>query len=108
MGKTIYERMFDLKPSIVAGHPYTTAQGGARLHIDVLEAMREAAPFHVDMLSLLDRAGQKAAEMLGAEAAFITSGACAGLTLAAAAVMTGRDFTLMEQLPDTENPVRIR
>jgi len=33
--------------------------------------------------------------------AFITSGASAGLTLASAAVMTGKDVRLMEQLPNT-------
>ena len=105
---TVYEEMFGLKPCIIAAYPYGTKQGGARLHPEVVEAMRRGATEVVDMHELLERASQKVAEMIGAEAAFITSGACAGLTLSAAAVMTGTDVRLMEQLPDTENPVKMK
>jgi L-seryl-tRNA(Ser) seleniumtransferase len=92
----------------MAGNPYPTPLGGARLHPEVAEAMREAAGYNIDMHQLLERAGKKIADMVGVEAAFITSGACAGLTLAAAAVMTGPDVRLMEQLPDTEHPVNMK
>ena len=108
MEKTIYERMFGLKSCIVGAYPYGTKQGGARLHPEVVQAMGEAASYNIEMPQLLERAGQKVAEMLGVEAAFITSGASAGLTLASAAVMTGKDVRLMEQLPDTEYPVKMK
>jgi len=92
----------------MAGNPYPTPLGGARLHPEVVEAMSEAAGHNIDMHQLLDRAGKKISEMIGVEAAFITSGACAGLALAAAAVMTGSNIRLMEQLPDTEYPMKIK
>jgi L-seryl-tRNA(Ser) seleniumtransferase len=63
--------------------------------------MAEAAAYNIDLPRLPERAGQKIAEMVGVEVAFITSGASAGLTLASAAVMTGKDVRLMEQLPNT-------
>lgn len=105
---SIYERLFDLKPCIVSSYPYGSKQGGARLHPEVVEAMSEAANYTVDMFELLDRAGQKIADMLGVEAAFITSGACAGLALASAAVMTRSDVRLMEQIPNTEYPIKMK
>lgn len=70
---------------------------------EVAEAMYEAAKsgWLVDISELLKKAGEKIAELCGAEAAFITSGATAGLTLSAAACMTGKDTVKMRQLPDT-------
>jgi len=106
--ETVYGRMFGLEPCIIAGYPFGTKQGGARLHPEVIEAMREAAAYTVDVHKLLEWAGEKVAKMVGAEAAFITSGACAGLTLATAAVMTGKDVRLMAQLPNTDSPVKIK
>jgi L-seryl-tRNA(Ser) seleniumtransferase len=106
--KTIYERKFGLKPLVIAAYPFGTKQGGGIMHPEVVEAMKEAAPYNVNVVELLERAGQKIAEMVGAEAAFITSGACAGLTLASAATMTGLDVRLMEQLPNTEYPVKMK
>jgi len=105
---SIYERMFGIKPCIIAAYPFGSKQGGARLHPEVVEAMAEAAAYNVDMHELLKSASEKIAEMLGVEAAFITAGACAGLTLASAAVMTREDVRLMEQLPETEHPVKMK
>ena len=85
---SIYERMFGIKPCIIATYPFGSKQGGARLHTEIVEAMAEASSYNVDMLELLQAAGEKIADMLGVEAAFITPGACAGLTLSSAAVMT--------------------
>jgi len=39
MAKTIYERMFGLKPCIIASYPYATRNGGARLHPEVVESI---------------------------------------------------------------------
>ena len=46
-------------------------------------------------------AGQRIAELTGAEAGLVTAGAAASLTLAAAACLAGDDFARMDRLPDT-------
>ena len=63
-----------LEPIIQAGGP-TTMYSGTRPRTEVLEAMREMAESFVLMDELLLSAGEKIAEMLGVEAATITSGA---------------------------------
>jgi L-seryl-tRNA(Ser) seleniumtransferase len=53
------------------------------------------------MEELQEAAGKVVADVTGAEAAFVTGGACAALALSAAACMTGTDVEKMEALPDT-------
>jgi L-seryl-tRNA(Ser) seleniumtransferase len=65
----------------------------------VLEAMAEANNYFVDMYELNIAAGQKAAELLGAEAALITCGGFSGLILGMAACLTGKDPKKIEALP---------
>ncbi len=62
--------------------------------------MQEANRYYVDMKELLDKTGQIIAELLGAEAAYVTPGCCAALALGAAACMAGSDPEKMERLPD--------
>jgi L-seryl-tRNA(Ser) seleniumtransferase len=62
--------------------------------------MAEAAKSFVDLNQLLAKAGQYVAGLLGVEAAYITSGAAAGLTLSTAACITGADPAKIRQLPD--------
>lgn len=78
-----------------------TRLGGNRLAPGVAEAIREAAGANVHMDELQARAGPVLAEITGAEAGYVTSGAAAGLTLAAAACMAGLDPAAMDRLPDT-------
>lgn len=80
---------------------YSTKLGGCRLPIPVLDAMRSAAESCVRMEDLQEAASAVIAEVTGAEAGIVTSGASAALTLAAAACLTGLDITKMNQLPDT-------
>lgn len=67
-----------------------TAVGGSLMDPDVLDAMREAAASFVDLHVLQRRAGERIAGLLGVEAACVTAGAAAGLTLTAAACMTAQ------------------
>lgn len=106
--KSIYERWFGIKTAIRAGYPYSTAYGNAILSPEVIEAMNEAAMECVNMHELLRESGKVIAEICGAEAAFITSGDCAALTLATAAMMTGTEMAYMEQLPNTEYPYKLK
>jgi len=105
---SVYERWFGVKPIIPLGFPWMSQTGGARLPTEVVEVMSEAAKYKVDMTELLLQAGKTVANIIGAEAAFITSGTCAALTLGTAAVMTGKDIVKMEQLPNTDYPIRLK
>ncbi|HEV2128015.1 MAG TPA: DegT/DnrJ/EryC1/StrS family aminotransferase [Thermomicrobiales bacterium] len=78
-----------------------TRLGGNRVAPEVLDAMVEAAASNVVMDELQQRAGAVIAEVTGAEAGYVVSGAAAGLTLAAAACVAGLDPAAMDRLPDT-------
>jgi L-seryl-tRNA(Ser) seleniumtransferase len=67
----------------------------------VLEAMADASTWFVDLNDLLRKAGQRIADLVGVEAAFITSGAAAGLAISTAACIAGRDPVKRARLPDT-------
>jgi L-seryl-tRNA(Ser) seleniumtransferase len=68
---------------------------------EVVAAISEAARHFVDLDELLEKAGEKIADLIGVEAAFVTSGAAAGLSIATAACMAGPDPRKAMQLPDT-------
>lgn len=89
-----------VKPVINAmGH--VTMLGGSVLSPGVQAAMEAANTLYVPMEELQDKAGATIAQMLGAEAAFVTSGAYAALVLGAAGIMTGDDPDKIARLPDT-------
>ncbi len=78
-----------------------SALGGARMRPEVVAAMRYAAVNKVKMRELHDAVGRRIAELTGAEAAMVTSGATASMVLATAACMTLGDEEKMLRLPDT-------
>jgi D-glucosaminate-6-phosphate ammonia-lyase len=86
---------------IIHGAGTTTRYGGSLMRSETIEAMREAARAFVNIDELNAAAGAAIARMLGAEAAFVTGGAAAGLVLQAAACMTGDDAAKVARLPDT-------
>ncbi len=97
--RTIYDEM-GVRPVINAtGH--ATVLGGSRVSDRVKQAMEEANKQFVVMKELLERSGQVIAGILGAEAAYVTSGCAGALTLSAAAVMTGKDLEKIRRLPRT-------
>jgi L-seryl-tRNA(Ser) seleniumtransferase len=77
-----------------------TRLGGCVMDPAVVAAMAAAAKSFVDLNQLLAKAGQHVAALLGVDAAFITSGAAAGLTLSTAACITGPDPAKIRRLPD--------
>ena len=93
-------RAIGVKPVINASGT-TTTYGGTRLRPEAMEAMNKAATVFVDMKELNRRAGEIVAEITGAEAGFVSSGAAGGLVLQAAACIAGADPARMAQLPDT-------
>jgi L-seryl-tRNA(Ser) seleniumtransferase len=95
----IYEEL-GVKTVINASGPFTKV-GGSLMPSEVVEAMAEASRAFVDIDELLEKAGERIAEIMGVEAAFVTSGAAAGLAVATAACMAGDDRVKAMQLPDT-------
>jgi L-seryl-tRNA(Ser) seleniumtransferase len=95
----IYERLG--VRTIVNAAGAMTRLGGTRMRPEVVAAMAEAAGALVRIDELQAAAGAVIARHTGAEAGYVTCGASAGLTLAAAACMTGLDPARMDRLPDT-------
>lgn len=77
-----------------------TRLGGSRMPPVVLEAMRQAGLQFVEIDELQTKVGARIAALTHNEAAYVTSGAAAGLLLATAACMAGNDQALARQLPD--------
>ena len=79
---------------------HRTVLGGALLAPRVLAAMAAANRYFADMAALLAAAGRQVAELLGCEAAYVTPGCAAALTLGTAACIAGEDAAAMARLPD--------
>jgi len=68
-----------------------TSLGGCRTHPEVVQAMAKIASEFIPLEELHHKAGAHLAKILGVEAAMVTSGAAAGLTLATAACLVRGD-----------------
>ncbi len=85
-----------------------TRIGGSLIRPEAADAMREAANGFAEISELQARASELIRDVTGAEAGYVTSGASAGLTMAAAACIAGDDPEKMRQLPSTDGiPDRI-
>jgi uncharacterized pyridoxal phosphate-dependent enzyme len=78
-----------------------TRLGGSRWTPEVATAVAEASARFVDLDELLEKSGSYVARLIGVEAAYITSGAAAGLVLATAACVAGDNPGRICRLPDT-------
>ena len=95
----VYDRL-GVRP-VINARGMNTMASGSLMPPPVLAAMAEAARAFVDMAELNARAGERIAELIGVEAAHVTSGSAGGLLLAAAACLAGDDPERIRQLPDT-------
>lgn len=93
-------RDLDITTIINAAGTLTTV-GGSLMPEEVLAAMQGAARHYVDMEELHRAAGERIAALVGAPSAHVTSCASAGITVMAAACMTGTDRRLIDRLPDS-------
>lgn len=84
---------------IINANATLTRLGGSLMPPEVLAAMREAAACFVDLAELQRRAGERLAALTHNEAAYISSGAAAGLALATAACVTGPNADLVTRFP---------
>jgi L-seryl-tRNA(Ser) seleniumtransferase len=94
----IYDTL-GVTPIINAAGTNTRLSGGM-MHADVTAAMAEAATACVDIIELQAAASRAIAEVTGAEAGIVTSGASAALLLGAAACLARLDTAAMDALPE--------
>lgn len=95
---TTYEAL-GVRP-VINAYATLTRLGGSLMPPEVIRAMNEAAACFVDLHELQCRMGERIAELTRNEAAYVSSGAAAGLLLATAACITGTDRELMHRFPD--------
>jgi L-seryl-tRNA(Ser) seleniumtransferase len=95
---SIYEEL-GIRP-IINANATLTKLGGSIMPPEVTAAMVEASRCFVDLNELQRRVGEKIAALTRNEAAYVCSGAAAGLTLATAACIAGNDPALIARLPD--------
>ena len=77
-----------------------TTLSGTLMSPEVSKAMEEASKQFVQIHDLQAQVGRRLAELTGADAAFVTSGASAALCLATCAVTAGDDPMKIDRLPD--------
>ena len=90
--------------SMINACNWSTAIGGTYLEPRVLEAMADVSRTFVDLRELLKRAGDRIADLCKVDAAYITVGAAAGITLSVAAAIAGSDPVKWATLPFTDDP----
>ena len=100
-GGTDFYAKLGVRP-VINAWGVATELGGWTPSPVVVQAMEEAGKHQVEMVDLLERSGDFIADLLGVEAAYVTSGAAAGQALGVAACMAGSDPGKIARLPDTE------
>jgi L-seryl-tRNA(Ser) seleniumtransferase len=90
--------MFGVRTIINAAGPVTSL-GGTVLSKEVTDAMSAASRSYVDLNELYTAAGARLAELTRSQAAMVTCGASAAMTLAAAACLAGDDKDKVAALP---------
>ncbi|MBC8355109.1 MAG: aminotransferase class V-fold PLP-dependent enzyme [Planctomycetes bacterium] len=88
--------------TIINASGTVTRLGGSAMSETVLDAYQDAAREWVPLEQLQAAASKMIAQVTGAEAGLVTSGAAASLTLGTAAILARYDLSRMEQLPNTE------
>jgi uncharacterized pyridoxal phosphate-dependent enzyme len=88
-----------VRPFINAAGTYT-ALSASLMPPEVRKAMENAARHYVSIPELQEAAGRRIASLVGAEAALVTSGCAAALTLATAAAVAGTSEEAILRIPD--------
>ena len=98
--KRDYFKELGVRPFINAAGTYTTLTASL-MQPEVVEAMQYASKMFVHLEDVQDAAGKRMAEILGSEAAMVTSGAAGALTIGTAACVAGDNPDFIHRLPDT-------
>ena len=101
---TIYKRL-GLR-TVINGNATLTRLGGSIMPTEVVTAMAEASKHFVDILELQKRVGEEIAKLTHNEAAYVSCGAAAALTLSTAACITGLDAAKREKLPHLDDAMK--
>lgn len=99
MQNTIMSRL-GIGPVINARN-WTSEIGGAPVDVRVLAAAAEVGELAVDMRALLEKSGTYLSKLCRCDAAYITTGASAAMSLSVAACIAGEDWNIWNRLPDT-------
>lgn len=94
---TIYQEL-GIRPVINAAATLTKL-GGSLMPKPVIEAMNDASGQFIDLFEFHEKAGKRIAELTHNEAAFISSGAAAGIALTVASCIAGVDPVLQQAFP---------
>ncbi len=97
----VYRRL-GVEPLINAAGTLTTLTNSV-LVPEAREAMAESSRYFVPLIDLQRAVGARIAELSGAEAAMVTSGAAGAILLATAACVTRGDEEKIRRLPDTRD-----
>ena len=99
-GTEVYTRL-GVKPFINCTATLTI-NGGSLMLPEVISAMEQAAHFHVKLDELMEKAGDRLAELLQVGWGLITSGTAAALTHATAGCLAGADPEKIQRLPNLD------
>lgn len=79
-----------------------TALGASAVNEKIGQALKDASQDYVDIDELMQYTGKVIAESTGAEDGCPTCGASAGIAISTAAVIAGKNLSLIERIPETD------
>jgi len=94
-----YFKELNVRPFINGAGTFTTLTASL-MWPEVVEALNYASKTFVPLNDLQEAAGKRVAELIGCEAAMITSGAAAALTVGTAACVAGKNPDWIKRIPD--------
>jgi L-seryl-tRNA(Ser) seleniumtransferase len=94
-----YFKELNVRPFINGAGTFTVLTASL-MRPEVVEAMNYASKAFVPLNDLQEAAGKRVAELIGCEAAMITSGAAAALTVGTAACVAGKNPDWIRRIPD--------
>lgn len=92
--------------TVINGNATLTRLGGSIMPPEVVNAMAEASKHFIDIIDLQKRVGEELAKLTRNEAAYVSNGAAAALTLSTAACITGLDPAKRSKLPHLDNAMK--
>ena len=98
-GSRDYFKELNVRPFINAAGTFT-ALTASLMYPEVLEAINYASKHFVPINDLHEAAGRRIATLIGCEAALVTSGAAAALTVGTAACIAGKNPDWIRKIPD--------
>lgn len=101
---TIYDQLGIRR--VINASATLTRLGGSLMPSPVVRAMNDAAGSFIDLKEFQRKVGERIAELTHNEAAFVSSGAAAGIALSVSACITGTEQKLIDSFPYLEGVQR--